>query len=59
MESGLIGDGEDDEHNGIGLVEISIIFVMLGAFFLEIKSLDRVYCEHKNGSSHFKWRGIS
>ena len=35
--------GEDDEHNGGGLVEISKLFAMQSGFFSGMEPFDRVF----------------
>ena len=36
MEFGLIDGGDDAEYNGIGLVEIAMLFLMQNEFFDEM-----------------------
>ena len=42
-EVGLCDDGEDGEHNGVGFVGISEIFVAQNAFFFGVESFDGLY----------------
>ena len=43
VELGLLGGTEGGEHSGVGVVEISKIFVTLGIFFLWAILFDRLY----------------
>ena len=40
MEFGPLDGGEDGEHNGVGLVEISNIFGMECRYFFDMVSFD-------------------
>ena len=42
MGVGLFDCGDDDEHNGVGFVEISNLFATQDEFFLGMELFDRV-----------------
>ena len=46
MELGLLGDGEDAEHNGVSIVEIFEIFARQGAFLFGTEPVDQSYKAH-------------
>ena len=47
MESDSVDGGEDDEHNCVGFVEISAIYMMLDTFNIGTQPLDRVSVSHR------------
>ncbi len=44
MEFGLLDDGEDCEHNGVGFTKISKIVAMQDDFPLELNLLNELVC---------------
>ena len=43
MEFSLLDGGNDDKHNGVGLAEVSKIFVMNDDLFDKAAPFDRIY----------------